>query len=84
VHYPDYSARLAARLREQPEALGLALCGSGVGIAIGLVKHGVPCMPVCHPHHARLALAQGLRALALGERQVGREVALDILKLMLG
>ena len=36
VDYPDFGAILAKKLRDDPSARGVAICGSGVGISIAL------------------------------------------------
>ena len=39
VDYPDFSHLMALKLSENSEAIGIAICGSGNGIAIGLNRH---------------------------------------------
>lgn len=37
--YPDRANELAEKLKENPKAKGIAICGSGIGIEIALNRH---------------------------------------------
>jgi ribose 5-phosphate isomerase B len=37
--YPDRAGELAAKLKEDPKAKGIAICGSGVGIEVALNRN---------------------------------------------
>ena len=49
---PDYGNKLAQALAEQPEAHGVAVCGTGIGISIALNRH----------RHVRAALVNDVTA----------------------
>ena len=34
VHYPEYGKKLALAVLENPDSVGIAMCGSGIGISI--------------------------------------------------
>ncbi len=34
VHYPEYGKKLAMAVLEDPSSIGIAMCGSGIGISI--------------------------------------------------
>jgi ribose 5-phosphate isomerase B len=34
VHYPDYAAKLCCELQKDSSALGILLCGSGIGVSM--------------------------------------------------
>ena len=55
VDYPDYGNKLAQALAEQPEAHGVAVCGTGIGISIALNRH----------RHVRAALVNDVTAATL-------------------
>ena len=81
VDYPDFGYRLAAALRNSPEARGIAICGSGIGISIAANRIAGIRAAVCHDvTSARLARQHNdANVLALGVRMIGSEVALDCL-----
>ena len=77
VDYPDYGNKLAQALAEQPEAHGVAVCGTGIGISIALNRH----------RHVRAARVNDVTAatltrqhnnanvIAFGDRVIGVETA---------
>jgi len=79
VDYPDFGYRLAAALRNSPEARGIAICGSGIGISIAANRyHWVRAALVHDVTNARLARAHNdANVIALGERVTGIVQALD-------
>ena len=83
--YPDYAIKLAQALLEQPSAKGLALCGSGVGMAIALNRFSQIRAALCHDENsARLSRQHNdANILALGARIVKPELALAISKVFL-
>ena len=79
VDYPDYGAKLAKAMQEDPDSRGVAVCGSGVGISIAVNRF--PWMRaalVGDTTAARLCREHNdANVLALGERLTGVAVALD-------
>ena len=79
VDYPDYGATLAHALLRDVDALGIAICGSGIGISIAANRFS----------HIRAALVNDVAAaelsrlhndanvIALGERLIDKSTALN-------
>lgn len=79
VDYPDYGAALAAAMKEDASAFGIAICGSGIGISIAVNRYpwmraglvgDMTAARLCREHN-------DANVLALGERLVGIQTALD-------
>ncbi|MBW8783871.1 MAG: ribose 5-phosphate isomerase B [Novosphingobium sp.] len=77
VDYPDYGYRLARHVAAGKSERGIALCGSGIGIAIAVNRHpALRCAQVAEPVSARLAREHNdANAIALGARLIGTEMA---------
>lgn len=77
VDYPDYGFALAAALGDGRAERGIALCGSGIGIAIAANRDpACRCAQVSEPLSARLARTHNdANAIAIGARLVGEEMA---------
>ena len=79
VDYPDYAAKLAQALREDPQARGVAVCGSGIGISIAANRF--PWVRAALVHDATAARLSrqhnDANVIALGQRLTGMAVALD-------
>ena len=77
VDYPDFANALADALAKDPDASGVAVCGTGIGISIALNRH----------YHVRAALVSDVttatltrlhndaNVIAFGERVIGIETA---------
>ena len=78
VDYPDVGAMLAEALQEDPSARGIAICGSGIGIAIAVNRFSwARAALVSDPVAARLCRQHNdANVLALGERLITPEKAL--------
>ena len=77
VDYPDYGYALARAVAEGRADTGVALCGSGIGIAIAANRHpGARCALVSEPFSAGLARSHNdANMIAMGARVVGEEMA---------
>jgi ribose 5-phosphate isomerase B len=77
VDYPDYGYKLAQTIASGAADKGVALCGSGIGIAIAVNRHpALRCALVSEPLSAALARSHNdANALAMGARLVGPEMA---------
>ncbi len=77
VDYPDYGFAIAAALADGRVERGIALCGSGIGIAIAANRNpACRCAQVSEPLSARLARSHNdANAIALGARLIGEEMA---------
>ena len=81
VDYPDYGYAIAAALRDGRADYGVALCGSGIGIAIAANRDpACRCALVSEPLSARLARTHNdANAIAMGARLIGPEQAIACL-----
>jgi ribose 5-phosphate isomerase B len=81
VDYPDYGYRLAEAVANGAADLGVALCGSGIGISIAVNRHpAARCALVNEALSARLAREHNdANIVAMGARLIGTDVAKDIL-----
>lgn len=79
VDYPDYGAKLAKAMEDDPQARGVAVCGSGIGISIAVNRFPwVRAALVGDATAARLCREHNdANVLALGQRLTGVAVALD-------
>lgn len=77
VDYPDYGFAIAEALADGRAERGIALCGSGIGIAIAANRHpACRCAQVSEPLSARFARTHNdANAIAIGARLVGEEMA---------
>ena|SRR5918995_4347745 len=86
VDYPDYGARLARAIVAGDAAKGIAVCGSGIGIAIAINRFPeCRCAHVSEPLSAELARTHNdANVLALGARLVGGDMARRCVSAFLG
>ncbi|MET0506655.1 MAG: RpiB/LacA/LacB family sugar-phosphate isomerase [Burkholderiaceae bacterium] len=86
VDYPDFGFILADAIAHGEAELGIALCGSGIGIAIAMNRNpAVRCAQVSEPRSARLARPHNeAYAIALGSRLVGVDMAKACVEAFLG
>jgi len=77
VDYPDYGARLARAIESGEAERGIAICGSGIGIAIAANRNpACRCAQIAEPVSAALARTHNdANAIALGSRLIGPEMA---------
>ena len=77
VDYPDFGARLARAIASGDAERGIAICGSGIGIAIAANRNpGCRCAQVNEPLSASLARTHNdANAIALGARLIGVDMA---------
>ena len=77
VDYPDYGARLGRAVASGDADRGIAVCGSGIGIAIAANRNpGCRCAQVNEPLSASLARTHNdANAIALGSRLIGLDMA---------
>lgn len=81
VDYPDYGYRLAEEVAGGRAELGVALCGSGIGISIAVNRHpACRCALVSDGLSARLSREHNdANVIAMGARLIGVETAKDCL-----
>ena len=77
VDYPDFGARLGRAVASGDATRGIAICGSGIGIAIAANRNpGCRCAQVNEPLSASLARTHNdANAIALGARLIGIDMA---------
>ena len=77
VDYPDYGYKLGEAIASGSAERGIALCGSGIGIAIAANRNPkVRCAQVSEPLSARLSRSHNdANAIAMGARLIGPEMA---------
>lgn len=77
VDYPEYGARLARAVASGEAERGIAICGSGIGIAIAVNRNpACRCARVDDPLSARLAREHNdANVIALGGRLIGSDMA---------
>ena len=77
VDYPEYGARLARAISSGEAERGIAICGSGIGIAVAVNREPkCRCAQVNEPLSAELARTHNdANVLALGARLIGSDMA---------
>ena len=77
VDYPDYGYKLGEVIASGAAERGIALCGSGIGIAIAANRNPkVRCAQVSEPLSAKLCRSHNdANAIAMGARLIGPEMA---------
>lgn len=73
VDYPDYGYKLAEAIAAGRASMGVAICGSGIGISIAVNRHpAARAALVSEPLSARLAREHNdANVIALGARLIG-------------
>ena len=86
VDYPEYGARLARAVGSGEAERGIAVCGSGIGIAIAINRFAeCRCGQVNEPLSAELARTHNdANAIALGARLIGSDMAKACVTAFLG
>jgi ribose 5-phosphate isomerase B len=79
VDYPDFGHAVALALLDGRAGAGILVCGTGIGMSITANRHhGIRCALAHDVTTARLARQHNdANILAMGERVIGIEVALD-------
>lgn len=77
IDYPLMAEKIALTVKNKEAELGIALCGTGVGMAIAANKvKGIRAACVSEPYSAKLAREHNdANVLCLGGRVVGTELA---------
>ena len=85
-HYPERARPVVAHILAHPEAFGILICGSGIGMSMAANRTpGIrAAMAVCE-FHAHVARAHNnANILCLGERVTGQGLAVAITETFLG
>lgn len=77
VDYPDFGYAIGEHIAAGKAERGIALCGSGIGIAIAANRNpAVRCAHVAEPLSAKLSRSHNdANVIALGARLIGPEMA---------
>ena len=69
-HYPEFAQKVSQRLKQVPAALGVLLCGTGIGMSMVANRYAHIRAALCqHPEEARLAREHNnANVLCLGAR----------------
>jgi ribose 5-phosphate isomerase B len=86
VDYPQYGAKLARAMAAGEAERGIAVCGSGIGIAVAINRFAdCRCAHVTEPLSAELARTHNdANVLAIGARLVGPDMAKACVAAFLG
>lgn len=81
VDYPDYGEKLANAVRDHAVDLGIAICGTGVGISLSCNKvAGIRACCCSEPYSAKYSrLHNNANIICFGARVIGVETAKMIL-----
>ncbi len=82
VDYPDYGKTVSEAVSNNSMDRGILICGTGIGMSIVANRFPGVRAALCHDNFtARMSrLHNDANVLVLGERVIGRGVALDIVK----
>ena len=86
VDYPDYAHKVAASVLADPQAQGVLICGSGIGMSMAANRHAGIRAALCHDAYTA-TVARGhndANVLCFGERVVGKGVAESIIDAWIG
>jgi ribose 5-phosphate isomerase B len=85
VDYPDYAGSVAEAVGEGRAQRGILVCGTGIGMAMAANKiPGVRAAVCTDPYTARVSREHNdANVLALGGRLLGRDLAVEILRVWL-
>ncbi len=82
VDYPDYGEKLAQSIINNQAEMGVAICGSGIGISIAANRHRQIRAALCHDEQTAALARQHNDAniLALGARILDEQTALSCIR----
>jgi ribose 5-phosphate isomerase B len=82
VDYPDYGRTVSEAVSQGTVDRGILICGTGIGMSIVANRFPRVRAALCHDNFtARMSrLHNDANVLVMGERVIGRGVALDIVK----
>lgn len=85
VDYPDFGISIAKAIVDEKVELGIAICGTGIGISIAANRfHGVRCALVYEEETTRLARQHNnANIIALGARIISPYKAVELVKIFL-
>ena len=80
VDYPDFAHELASAMKDDPDSMGVLVCGSGQGMAMAANEHKHIRAALCwNKELARLSREHNnANVLCLGARVIDHDLALEI------
>ncbi len=80
VNYPEYASAVCNAIRGKKAALGILMCGTGIGMSIAANKHrGIRAALCSDTFSARFTrMHNDANVLCMGARVIGEGLALDI------
>ena len=85
VDYPDYAIKVVDKILSGHSEFGILICGTGIGMSIAANRHKGVRAGLCHNSlEARLTREHNdANILCLGGRMIGKECALENVKVFL-
>ena len=85
VDYPDYAEAVGLALRRGEAERGILVCGSGVGASVAANKLASIRAGLCHDTYSAHQGVEhdDMNVLVLGERVIGRELAIELVRTFL-
>ncbi len=85
VDYPDYAIKVVDKILSDHSEFGILICGTGIGMSIAANRHKGIRAGLCHNSlEARLTREHNdANILCLGGRMIGKECALENVKVFL-
>ena len=85
VDYPLYAGKVAKAVRENPDSLGVLICGTGIGMSLAANKYtGIRAAAVSETYSARMTRTHNnANIVCIGARVIGIETAKEIVKAFL-
>jgi ribose 5-phosphate isomerase B len=82
VDYPDYGKKVSEAVSKGSMDRGILICGTGIGMSIVANRYPRVRAALCHDHFtAQMSrLHNDANVLVMGERVIGKGVALEIVK----
>jgi ribose 5-phosphate isomerase B len=82
VDYPDYGAKVSDAVSKGAMDRGILICGTGIGMSIVANRYPNVRAALCHDHFtAQMSrLHNDANVLVMGERVIGKGVALEIVR----
>lgn len=82
VDYPDYGAKVSEAVSSGATDRGILICGTGIGMSIVANRYPDVRAALCHDHFTAQMSREHNDAniLVMGERVIGKGVALEIVK----
>jgi len=82
VDYPDYGRKVAEAVSRGAADRGILICGTGIGMSIVANRYPGVRAALCHDHFTAQMSREHNDAniLVMGERVIGRGVALEVVK----